>query len=237
MVPVYATESVGLFPLFPKFLNLLLYFQLIMVLVLDNFLVQCKILAPLWHIEKLLWGFCFVFLWKLLGRMSWWAMCTILSFSLPVSNCSASLNQDAIYGYSGGERRVVELLENESKEPLLGGGADNENKKKKNSFWKFLCEPYVLGRELFVIEKFGLVQYVSQMNYFYNLSCVFLSFFLWWSSQMILKTFCAFLTFLLELLGVYGDGEFKWYYGYVNHNIIFIFCTLDEKTSNESLIV
>lgn len=31
---------------------------------------------------------------------------------------------------------------------------------------------------------------------------------------MILKTLCAFLALLLEVLGVYGDGEFKWYYGY-----------------------
>ncbi|CAG7869786.1 unnamed protein product, partial [Brassica rapa] len=96
----------------------------------------------------------------------------------------------------GGERRVVELLEDESREPLLEG-EENKSKKKtkktqkqRNPLWKFLCEPYVLGPELFVIEKFGLVQY------------------------MILKTLCAFLAFLLELLGVYGDGEFKWYYGY-----------------------
>nr|XP_025688766.1 protein LAZ1 homolog 2 isoform X3 [Arachis hypogaea] len=32
--------------------------------------------------------------------------------------------------------------------------------------------------------------------------------------QMILKTVCAFLALVLELCGVYGDGEFKWYYGY-----------------------
>ncbi|RVW44090.1 Protein LAZ1-like 2 [Vitis vinifera] len=31
---------------------------------------------------------------------------------------------------------------------------------------------------------------------------------------MILKTVCAFLAFVLELFGVYGDGEFKWRYGY-----------------------
>ncbi|CAH8307237.1 unnamed protein product [Eruca vesicaria subsp. sativa] len=96
----------------------------------------------------------------------------------------------------GGERRVVEFLEDESREPLLEGAENERNNKKRKKqkqsspFWKFLCEPYVLGPELFVIEKFGLVQY------------------------MILKTFCAFLAFLLELLGVYGDGEFKWYYGY-----------------------
>lgn len=32
--------------------------------------------------------------------------------------------------------------------------------------------------------------------------------------QMILKTLCAFLALLLEIFGVYGDGEFKWYSGY-----------------------
>lgn len=31
---------------------------------------------------------------------------------------------------------------------------------------------------------------------------------------MILKTLCAFLAFVLELCGVYGNGEFKWYFGY-----------------------
>lgn len=33
---------------------------------------------------------------------------------------------------------------------------------------------------------------------------------------MILKTFCAFLALVLELFGVYGDGEFKWNKGYVS---------------------
>lgn len=33
---------------------------------------------------------------------------------------------------------------------------------------------------------------------------------------MILKTLCAFLALVLEIFGVYGDGEFKWYYGYVS---------------------
>ncbi|KAJ0090488.1 hypothetical protein Patl1_13618 [Pistacia atlantica] len=31
------------------------------------------------------------------------------------------------------------------------------------------------------------------------------------SESMILKTLCAFLALVLELCGVYGDGEFKWY--------------------------
>ncbi|CAH2064862.1 unnamed protein product, partial [Thlaspi arvense] len=123
-------------------------------------------------------------------------------FSLPCDILRNCYEAFALYSFGsylvaclGGERRVVDLLENESSTPLLEGEANESNEKKRkqkqrNPFWKFLCEPYVLGRELFVIEKFGLVQY------------------------MILKTFCAFLAFLLELLGVYGDGEFKWYYGY-----------------------
>ncbi|KAL2971016.1 hypothetical protein AAZX31_15G170400 [Glycine max] len=55
-----------------------------------------------------------------------------------------------------------------------------------NIFW----HPYKLGKDLLTTEKIGLVQY------------------------MILKTVCALLAFILELAGVYGDGEFKWYYGY-----------------------
>ncbi|XP_019415604.1 PREDICTED: protein LAZ1 homolog 2 isoform X3 [Lupinus angustifolius] len=70
----------------------------------------------------------------------------------------------------GGERRVIELLEEESEEshrkPLLGGSSHN----RKIRFSTIL--------------------------------------------QMILKTVCAFLALILELCGVYGDGEFKWYYGY-----------------------
>ncbi|KAK3213366.1 hypothetical protein Dsin_018072 [Dipteronia sinensis] len=94
----------------------------------------------------------------------------------------------------GGERRVKEILENKSRnqlgEPLLEG-ADQENQREQaRPFTKFFFQPRVLGKDLLSIEKFGLVQY------------------------MILKTLCAFLAFLLELFGVYGDGEFKWYYGY-----------------------
>ncbi|KAF5748413.1 hypothetical protein HS088_TW04G00367 [Tripterygium wilfordii] len=93
----------------------------------------------------------------------------------------------------GGERRVIEILENESRrliddKPLLDG-ADKHQDRQQRSFSNFFFRPGVLGRDLYTIIKFGLVQY------------------------MILKTFCAFLAFLLELFGVYGDGEFKWYYG------------------------
>ncbi|MBA0661813.1 hypothetical protein Goklo_006055 [Gossypium klotzschianum] len=99
----------------------------------------------------------------------------------------------------GGETRVVQLLENESRKRLgklllergegEGGGGEEEEEEEihQKSFCNFFFRPYLLGKDLLTIEKFGL---------------------------MILKTLCAFLALLLEVFGVYGDGEFKWYYGY-----------------------
>ncbi|GMN52964.1 hypothetical protein TIFTF001_022096 [Ficus carica] len=93
-----------------------------------------------------------------------------------------------------GESSVIELLENQSKKqpiskPLLDEAGENRIEQHK-SLRNFFFRPSVIGKDLLAIEKFGLVQY------------------------MILKTLCAFLAFLLEIFGVYGDGEFKWYYGY-----------------------
>ncbi|KAJ6435192.1 hypothetical protein OIU84_000413 [Salix udensis] len=94
----------------------------------------------------------------------------------------------------GGERSVIELLENESQRQLgitlLEWKSEKNQALQSRSFTSFFFRPYAIGRDLFTIERFGLVQY------------------------MILKTLCAFLAFLLELFGVFGDGEFKWYYGY-----------------------
>ncbi|XWS72289.1 hypothetical protein CRYUN_Cryun02cG0027200 [Craigia yunnanensis] len=93
----------------------------------------------------------------------------------------------------GGERRVVELLENEPRKRLgkpLIERAEEDQQVHQRSFSNFLFHPCLIGKDLLTIEKFGLVQY------------------------MILKTLCAFLALLLEVFGVYGDGEFKWYYGY-----------------------
>ncbi|XP_020099817.1 protein LAZ1 homolog 2 isoform X1 [Ananas comosus] len=93
----------------------------------------------------------------------------------------------------GGERRVVELLEaaaeKQLNEQLLEEGGTRQ-KHPRRRFRDFFCHPTLLGKDLYTIIKFGIVQY------------------------MILKTVCAFLALLLELVGVYGDGEFKWYYGY-----------------------
>ncbi|KAF6138813.1 hypothetical protein GIB67_025975 [Kingdonia uniflora] len=92
----------------------------------------------------------------------------------------------------GGEGRVVELLDKESRkhlnEPLLE--LDEKQTLQRGSFISFFRRPEELGSSAYTVVKFGLVQY------------------------MILKTLCAFLAFLLELFGVYGNGEFKWYYGY-----------------------
>lgn len=63
----------------------------------------------------------------------------------------------------GGERRVVELLENESTkqldEPLIE--VEEKRSRSQRKLWNFLFKPRVLGKDLLTIEKFGLVQYVS----------------------------------------------------------------------------
>ncbi|KAJ7517936.1 hypothetical protein O6H91_21G047200 [Diphasiastrum complanatum] len=89
--------------------------------------------------------------------------------------------------------RVVEFFERQAKigprTPLLihsGGRAVVKHPLPLN----FCMPPWSLGQDFYDIVKFGIVQY------------------------MILKTVCAFLALILELFGVYGDGEFKWYYGY-----------------------
>ncbi|KAJ4755350.1 organic solute transporter ostalpha protein (DUF300) [Rhynchospora pubera] len=93
----------------------------------------------------------------------------------------------------GGEPRVVDMLENKANEELqeqLLEEGEKKGSRKEGSFCDFFCHPIFLGKDMYTTVKFGLVQY------------------------MILKTACAFLSLILELLGVYGEGEFKWYYGY-----------------------
>ncbi|CAL5184695.1 unnamed protein product [Lathyrus oleraceus] len=120
--------------------------------------------------------------------------------SLPCDILRSYYEAFALYAFGryliaclGGEGRVVELLEDESEEnlekPLLQDSDENIDTERR-SFCNFFWRPCKLGKDVLAIEKFGLVQY------------------------MILKTVCAFLAFILELFGVYGDGEFQWYYGY-----------------------
>ncbi|GAB2218216.1 hypothetical protein Droror1_Dr00001435 [Drosera rotundifolia] len=139
---------------------------------------------------------------------------SIISLSNPKTSLACDILRNcyeafALYAFGsyliaclGGEYRAMQLLEDESRkklsEQLLEGGHEAPMSQSK-SFWKFFSQPCVLGKDLFTIIKFGLVQY------------------------MILKTLCAFLAFLLELFGVYGDGEFKWYYGYPYITIVLNF--------------
>ncbi|KAL4180693.1 hypothetical protein AMTRI_Chr12g233930 [Amborella trichopoda] len=91
----------------------------------------------------------------------------------------------------GGEERVIELLEVESRKQLTKPLLEDEGKNiaaKVPRFHDFFIGPSKLGKRLYSIVKFGIVQY------------------------MILKTQCAFLALLLELFGVYGDGKVKYPY-------------------------
>ncbi|CAA3001977.1 LAZ1 homolog 2 [Olea europaea subsp. europaea] len=101
----------------------------------------------------------------------------------------------------GGEMKVIELLEDESRKeiskPLLEG--DENSKLQRRTFRNFILHPSALGKDLFTMIKFGLVQY------------------------MILKAVCALLALILELFGMYGDGEFKWCYGYPYITIVLNF--------------
>ncbi|GLT98804.1 hypothetical protein SLE2022_162840 [Rubroshorea leprosula] len=126
-------------------------------------------------------------------------------FMVPVYACQSIIslwNASYLVACLGGERRVEELLENEPRnqvnEPLLEG-SDKDQQLKRKSLSNFFLRPWLLGKDLLTIEKFGLVQY------------------------MILKTLCAFLAFVLELCDAYGDGEFKWYYGYPYITIVLNF--------------
>ncbi|CAL9190409.1 protein LAZ1 homolog 2-like [Musa acuminata AAA Group] len=101
----------------------------------------------------------------------------------------------------GGEDRVVELLENAAREDISEQllMEEDDEAQHQHSLNDFVFHPNVLGKDLYTIIKFGIVQY------------------------MILKTLCAFLALLLELFGVYREGEFKWYYGYPYVTIIINF--------------
>lgn len=66
--------------------------------------------------------------------------------------------------YAGGERRVVELLENQSGKILnkaLVEGEDENCRKPHWSLRNFFRRPTIIGKNLLTIVKFGLVQYVS----------------------------------------------------------------------------
>ncbi|KAE8735295.1 Protein LAZ1-like protein 2 [Hibiscus syriacus] len=121
-------------------------------------------------------------------------------FSLACDVLRSCYEAFAVYSFGsyliaciGGERRVIQLLENESIKQLVKPLLEREEQQEEihqKSFSNFFFRPSLIGKDLLTIENFGLVQY------------------------MILKTICALLILLLEVFGVYGDGEFKWFYGY-----------------------
>ncbi|MCO5612735.1 hypothetical protein L7F22_067004 [Adiantum nelumboides] len=91
---------------------------------------------------------------------------------------------------AGGEEKVLEFLENKV-DVASKSGPDVAKAAVQHPFpLKFLLAPWIYGHECFKILKFGIVQY------------------------MIMKTLCALLSLILEICGVYGDGEFQWNYGY-----------------------
>lgn len=66
----------------------------------------------------------------------------------------------------GGERYVLELLEDESRKmlnkPLLEEGEGEKQSVEEHwTLRNFFLRPCILGKDLLIIEKFGLVQYVS----------------------------------------------------------------------------
>ncbi|KDP33934.1 hypothetical protein JCGZ_07505 [Jatropha curcas] len=69
----------------------------------------------------------------------------------------------------GGEKRVVELLENEKQkcfgrsQPLVEGSEENQGQRERSCI-SFLCKPYIIGSYVFTIVKFGLVQYLSVIS-------------------------------------------------------------------------
>ncbi|KAI5076537.1 hypothetical protein GOP47_0008602 [Adiantum capillus-veneris] len=90
----------------------------------------------------------------------------------------------------GGEEEILEFFEKKF-EVASTCGRDVTKAAMHHPFpLKFLLAPWMYGHNCFKRIKFGIVQY------------------------MIMKTLCALLSLILELCGVYGDGEFNWNYGY-----------------------
>lgn len=95
----------------------------------------------------------------------------------------------------GGEENTIKLMESQidisSTTPLLEYSYEESDGVIRHPFPLncFLGHWYV-GSDFYQAVKIGIVQY------------------------MILKTICALLAIILQLLGVYGEGKFQWKYGY-----------------------
>lgn len=95
----------------------------------------------------------------------------------------------------GGEENTIKLMEKQteitSSVPFLEVQYDYEDGIIRHPFpLNLLLKHWYPGPDFYYAVKIGIVQY------------------------MILKTICALLSIILELLGVYGEGKFEWSYGY-----------------------
>lgn len=73
--------------------------------------------------------------------------------------CQFVSTKHKLNAISGGEREVIKLLENEERKNLHEKLIE---KKERRVGHEFFCNPSVLGEDMYIIVKFGLVQYVSQ---------------------------------------------------------------------------
>ncbi|KAH7291716.1 hypothetical protein KP509_29G030100 [Ceratopteris richardii] len=90
----------------------------------------------------------------------------------------------------GGEAAILEFLEKKCEAAHRRGNSIHKAAVHHPFPLKLLVPPWVYGKECFRTIKFGIVQY------------------------MIMKTLCALLSLVLELCGLYGDGDFHLYNGY-----------------------
>ncbi|XP_010555181.1 PREDICTED: protein LAZ1 isoform X1 [Tarenaya hassleriana] len=93
----------------------------------------------------------------------------------------------------GGEERTIEFMERQGrmsfKTPLLDHN-DDKGTIKHPFPMNYILKPWRLGRWLYQVVKFGIVQY------------------------MLIKSLTALMAVILEAFGVYCEGEFKWGCGY-----------------------
>ncbi|KAJ6346480.1 hypothetical protein OIU78_009005 [Salix suchowensis] len=128
----------------------------------------------------------------------------------------------------GGEERSIEFLEREgrlcSKAPLLEH--NHERGIIKHPFpMNYIFKPWKPGQWFYQVVKFGIVQYVCFLlrsyifcSSFYisqfHHSCIGKDYNLYLFWQMLIKSLTAVLAVLLEVFGVYCEGDFKLRCGY-----------------------
>ncbi|PIN13970.1 hypothetical protein CDL12_13412 [Handroanthus impetiginosus] len=97
------------------------------------------------------------------------------------------------HGKLGGEERTIEFMEREGRASLKASLLDHGSEKGtvKHPFpLNYILRPWKLGRWVYMVIKFGIVQY------------------------MIIKALTAILAVILEAFDVYCEGDFRWNCGY-----------------------